>query len=74
LRSKFVKPDGEYKGTKIKEKDVITLQTGSSGFAARDGEKLMTQKHFTLGPGNGRADLRGQHQGPRSVGGLQFWN
>ena len=27
-----------------------------------------------LGGGSGRQDLRGQHQGPRSMGGLQFWN
>lgn len=34
----------------------------------------MTAKHFSNGMGNGRADLRGQNQGPRSLGGLQFWN
>lgn len=71
---KCVKPDGRYNGIKIKEKDVIRLQAGVTGFSAHDGDKLETKKHFHLGLGNGMADLRGQNQGPRSLGGLQFYN
>jgi nitric oxide synthase-interacting protein len=69
-----VKPEGEFKGVRLGEKDVIKLQTGGTGYAARDGDKVQVQKHFALGPGSGRADLRGQHQGPRSQFGLQFYN
>jgi nitric oxide synthase-interacting protein len=69
-----IKPEGEFKGKKVTEKDIIRLQTGGTGFAARDGDKVQVKKHFHLGPGSGRADLRGQHQGPRSHFGLQFYN
>eukprot|EP00775_Hariotina_reticulata_P008739 gene8739-8919_t len=69
-----IKPEGEFKGKKVTEKDIIKLQTGGTGFAARDGDKVQVKKHFHLGPGSGRADLRGQHQGPRSHFGLQFYN
>lgn len=58
----------------IAPRDVIKLQTGGTGFAARDGEKATASKHYLLGPGSGRADLRGQHQGPRSAFGLAFNN
>ena len=61
-------------GKRIKEADVVEIKAGGTGFAARDGEKLQVQKHFALGPGSGLADLRGQHQGPASRGGLVFWN
>mmetsp|Transcript_38068 Transcript_38068/g.84778 ORF Transcript_38068/g.84778 Transcript_38068/m.84778 type:complete len:321 (-) Transcript_38068:542-1504(-) len=71
---KLIKPEGVFNGHRIREKEVIELQTGGTGFAARDGEKVQTQKHFALGPGSGRQDLRGQHQGPRSLGGLNFMN
>lgn len=71
---KCVKPDGHYDGMKVRDKDVITLKTGGTGFAARDGDKVEAKKHYMLGPGSGKADLRGQHQGPRSLGGLQFYN
>lgn len=70
-----IKPEGEFRGKRVRDgKDTIRLQTGGSGFAGRDGEKLQTSKHFQLGPGSGRADLRGQHQGPRSAFGLRFQN
>lgn len=69
-----VKPEGAFKGKKVSPKDVIKLQTGGTGFAARDGDKVQAQKHWHLGPGSGRADRRGQHQGPRSAFGLQFMN
>ncbi|GFR51939.1 hypothetical protein Agub_g14460 [Astrephomene gubernaculifera] len=71
---KCVKSEGSYGGKRVRDKDVIPLQTGGTGFAARDGEKVQTQKYFMLGPGNGLRDLRGQHQGPRSLGGLAFMN
>ncbi len=71
---KCVKPEGTYNGKRIRHRDVIELKTGGTGFSARDGERVQTQKHFVLGPGNGLRDLRGQHQGPRSLGGLVFYN
>jgi nitric oxide synthase-interacting protein len=52
----------------------VKLQTGATGFAAHDGEKTQAKKHWHLGPGSGRADLRGQHQGPKSAFGLVFNN
>lgn len=69
-----VKPEGRFEGIKVREKDVIKLQGGGTGFVAHDGEKVQSKKHYTLGPGSGRQDLRGQHQGPRSAGGLVFMN
>lgn len=72
--TKCIKPDGEFKGKRVGPKDIIRLQNGGTGFAARDGDKAEVKKHFALGPGNGRADLRGQHQGPRSHFGLAFNN
>lgn len=56
------------------KKDVVKLQKGGTGFAAHDGEKVQSNRFWHLGPGNGLADLRGQHQGPRSHGGLIFYN
>lgn len=61
-------------GKRIRDADVIYMQTGGTGFAARDGEKAEAKRHFPLGPGSGLTDMRGQSQGPRSHGGLQFWN
>ncbi|KAI8471896.1 MAG: hypothetical protein J3K34DRAFT_416046 [Monoraphidium minutum] len=69
-----VKPEGSYKGKKVGPKDVIKMQTGGTGFAAHDGDKVQAKKHWLLGPGSGRADLRGQHQGPKSGFGLVFNN
>lgn len=70
-----VKPEGSYRGKKVAPRDVIRLQTGGTGFAARDGEKAQAAKHYTLGPGSGRAPLRGQHAGPTtSAFGLTFHN
>ncbi|CAD7701384.1 unnamed protein product [Ostreobium quekettii] len=71
---KCVKPDGKYEGKEVTKKDVIQLRHGGTGFCARDEGKVEAKRHCPLGPGNGLADLRGQHQGPRSHGGLQFWN
>ncbi|WIA18381.1 hypothetical protein OEZ85_009843 [Tetradesmus obliquus] len=71
---KCIKLDGHFKGKKVGEKDVIKLQGGGTGFAGRDGDRAQVKKHFHLGPGSGRADLRGQHQGPQSHFGLRFYN
>ncbi|EFJ45302.1 hypothetical protein VOLCADRAFT_106032 [Volvox carteri f. nagariensis] len=41
---KCIKPEGSFAGKKVREKDVIELKTGGTGFAARDGERVQTQK------------------------------
>ncbi|DBA91103.1 hypothetical protein WJX77_006701 [Trebouxia sp. C0004] len=69
-----VKPDGKYNGHKIKHKDAIELKKGGTGFALHDGKDVQASKYYALGPGSGKADLRGQHQGPRSATGLIFMN
>lgn len=71
---KCVKPDGQFDGILIQEKDVIKLQRGGTGFAANDGDKAQASSYWYLGPGSGKADLRGQHQGAPSKGGLTFMN
>lgn len=71
---KCVKPDGQYNGIKLKAKDVVELKCGGTGFAAHDKEATEAAKRWILGPGSGKADLRGQHQGPRSATGLVFMN
>lgn len=69
-----VKPDGHYNGKTIKDKDAIELKKGGTGFALHDGKDVQASKYYALGPGSGKADLRGQHQGPRSATGLIFMN
>jgi nitric oxide synthase-interacting protein len=71
-----IKPDGVFgvPPVKIKDKEVIHMKGGGTGFAAHDKEAVQATKHFALGPGSGKTDLRGQHQGPRSMGGLVFMN
>lgn len=69
-----VKPEGQYNGVRVKEKDVIELQRGGTGFAAHDGKKAQAQKHWHLGQGSGLADIRGQSATMPSKGGLAFWN
>ena len=69
-----VKPDGHYNGKPIKEKDAVELKKGGTGFALHDGKEVAASKYYALGPGSGKADLRGQHQGPRSATGLIFMN
>lgn len=71
---KMVQPEGMYNGTAVKESDVIELQKGGTGFAAHDGAATEAKKFYQLGPGSGRADLRGQHTAARSLGGLVFNN
>ena len=69
-----VKPEGYYNGHRIKEKDAIELKRGGTGFSLHDGKEIQADKYYALGPGSGKADLRGQHQGPRSATGLIFMN
>jgi nitric oxide synthase-interacting protein len=71
---KLIKPDGRFNSTKIRERDVVKLQRGGTGFAAHDGDKTESKKFFHLGPGSGLADLRGQHRGAPSRGGLAIMN
>ena len=52
----------------------VAHQGGGTGFAAHDGDRVMASHHWALGPGSGKQDLRGQHQGVRSAGGLAFMN
>jgi hypothetical protein len=47
--TKCIKPDGEFKGKRVGPKDIIRLQNGGTGFAARDGDKAEVKKHFALG-------------------------
>jgi nitric oxide synthase-interacting protein len=72
--NRVVKPEGSYNGTAIRESDVVNLQRGGTGFAAHDGSAAEAKKFYQLGPGSGRADLRGQHKAARSLGGLVFNN
>lgn len=61
-------------GVRIRDKEVIELKTGGTGFVGRDGERVQASKFFQLGPGSGLADLRGQTHGGASRGGLVFNN
>lgn len=68
---KLVKPEGLYNGTRIKESEVIELQTGGTGFAARGGERVQASKYSNVGLGSGKQQLRGQAGAHyRSLGGL----
>lgn len=53
-----VKPDGAYAGSLVDR--VVPLQRGGTGFAAHDGESASASRVLPLGPGTGRADVRGQ--------------
>lgn len=61
-------------GYNICSNDIIHLKCGGTGFTAKDGAKSEAKHYFALGPGSGMTDLRGQSHGPKSLGGLQFWN
>ena len=71
---KCVKPEGHFNGMKLRKGDVIEVKRGGTGFALHDGKSIESSKYWYLGPGSGMADLRGQHQGPRSATGLIFMN
>ena len=47
--TKLIKPEGVYNGKKIKEGDVIELQTGGTGFVSRDGAKVQSSKYAQVG-------------------------
>lgn len=47
--AKCVKTEGSYGGKRIRDKDVIELKTGGTGFAARDGERVQTKKVCSTG-------------------------
>lgn len=72
--TKLIRGEGQYDGQPISEDDVVELQRGGTGFAAHNADALQAKAFFHLGPGSGMADLRGQHQGPRSHFGLRFTN
>ena len=71
---KYIQPERQYNGTTVGREDVIELQKGGTGFAKHDGEAIQSSKFWHLGPGSGKQDLRGQHQGAQSKGGLVFRN
>lgn len=58
----------------MREKDVIKLVGGGTGFAGKEGQKLQSDRKYMLGPGTGKADLRGQAAGGASKFGLSFQN
>lgn len=45
---KCVKPEGTYNGVAIRERDVVQLQRGGTGFAAHDGDKLQVSITYYL--------------------------
>lgn len=68
-----VEKEGSYNGVKIrKDKDVIRLQKGGSGFSA-SGTQVESKAEFALGLAGG-AELRGQNRGGGSKFGLRFSN
>ncbi len=69
-----IAPEGHFNGVELGARDVVELQRGGTGFAAHDGDRVQASKFSQLGPGSGRADLRGQHKAARSLGGLVFRN
>ena len=71
---KCIKPEGAFNGHPLRKGDVVELQGGGTGFAAHDGDRVVAEHHWTLGPGSGKQDLRGQHHGATSRGGLNFTN
>ena len=71
---KYIKPEGVFDGKAISREDVVELQRGGTGFAHHDQDLTKASKFYHLGPGTGRQDLRGQHQGAQSKGGLTFRN
>lgn len=69
-----VKPEGRYDGVRLRDKDVIELRRGGTGFIAHDGKQAQATKHWHLGAGSGLADHRGQMAAGASRGGLVFHN
>jgi nitric oxide synthase-interacting protein len=50
---------GRYDGARVER--AIELRTGGTGFSARSGAKLESQKFYAVGQGSGLADVRGQN-------------
>ena len=70
-----VKPEGRWGGSRVRDpEDVIPLKSGGTGFAAHDGGAAEAKRTFALGPGTGRADVRGQAGAGGSKFGLRFAN
>ena len=70
-----VKPEGRWGGTRVRHPaDVVPLRSGGTGFAAHDGGAAEAKRTFVLGPGTGRADVRGQGGAGGSKFGLRFNN
>mmetsp|Transcript_5087 Transcript_5087/g.18521 ORF Transcript_5087/g.18521 Transcript_5087/m.18521 type:complete len:317 (+) Transcript_5087:189-1139(+) len=69
--NRVVKPEGRYNGVKIRDKDVIKLRKGGTGFAA-GGAQVESKKFYHLGHGSGLQEQRGEHRGPRSAFGLSI--
>jgi nitric oxide synthase-interacting protein len=61
-------------GQKVTGKDVVRLVGGGTGFAGKEGQKLQSERQYTLGPGTGREDMRGQAAAGASRFGLAFQN
>lgn len=71
---KYIRPEGRLDDVAVGKDDAIVLQKGGTGFAHHDGDSTQASKFWYLGPGSGKQDLRGQHQGAQSKGGLVFRN
>ena len=71
-----VRPEGWHDGVVVRHpEDVVVLRSGGTGFAGHaSGEGVEAKKKFALGPGTGRADVRGQAGVGGSKFGLRFSN
>lgn len=61
---RFVEPEGQHEGVKVRAKDVVRLERGGTGFAATS--QVEAKTYTLLGIGSGLSDNRGQHAGGRS--------
>ena len=58
----FIKPEGTFDGKRIRDrKDTIDMQKGGTGFAAHEGEKLVSQSYNELGVHGLSDELRHPH-------------
>lgn len=58
----FVKPEGAFEGKRIRDKkDIIHMQKGGTGFAAHEGERLVSQSYNELGVHGLSDELRHPH-------------
>ena len=63
----FVKPEGSYEGHRLRDRDVIRLDRGGTGFAA-GGAQVESKSYKQLGIGSGLADRRGQNPSKSAFG------